>query len=72
MPVGISNMTTYTNLTKPTGTGYTNQNSIGKQQYNQSDIEYDDATIFYDGVNPNLYSNITKPSGTSYTNIAKP
>lgn len=65
-------MTTYTNIAKPSGTSYTNQNAIGKQQYDQSDITYDDANVFYDGINQSLYTNITKPSGTSYTNIAKP
>lgn len=65
-------MTTYTNIAKPSGTTYTNQNSIGKQQYDQSDITYDDANVFYDGVNPSQYTAVSKPSGTSYTKIAKP
>jgi hypothetical protein len=65
-------MTTYTNIAKPSGTSYTNINTIGKQQYDQASIEYDDTSVFYDGVNESMYTNITKPSGTSYTNIAKP
>lgn len=65
-------MTTYINITKPTGTGYTNLNSIGKQQYDQADIIYDDPNVFYDGTNFSLYTNVAKPVGTSYTNIAKP
>ena len=65
-------MTTYTNIAKPSGTDYTNQNTVGKEQYDQSTLEYDDATVFYDGTNESLYTNITKPSGTSYTNISKP
>lgn len=65
-------MTTYTNITKPTGTTYTNTNTIGKQQYDQTDITYDDATVFYDGTNEAQYTNITKPTGTTYTNINKP
>lgn len=65
-------MTVYTNITKPTGTSYTNQNISSKQQYDQSDIFYDDASVFYDGDNPFQYTNITKPSGTTYTNISKP
>jgi hypothetical protein len=65
-------MTTYTNITKPSGTSYTNQNGVGKEQYDQSNLEYDDALVFYDGVNESLYTKVTKPSGTSYTNIAKP
>ncbi len=65
-------MTTYTNIAKPSNTSYTNENAIGKQQYNQSDITYDSTTIYYDGVNNSLYTNINKPSATTYTNIAKP
>ena len=65
-------MTTYTNITKPTGTSYTPSNPVGKEQYDQISIEYDDSTVFYDGTNESLYTNLTKPSGTVYTNIAKP
>lgn len=65
-------MTVYTNITKPSGTSYTNSNSIGKEQYDQSTIQYDDSGVFYDGVNQGLYTNVTKPSGTVYTNVAKP
>lgn len=56
-------MTTYTNITKPTGTSYTNLNSIGKQQYDESDILYDDPNVFYDGINFMAYTNISKPTG---------
>ena len=63
--------TTYTNISKPSGTSYTPQNTVGKEQYDQANVEYD-AEIFYDGLNESLYTNITKPSGTSYTNINKP
>lgn len=62
----------YTNINKPTGTSYTNINSGGKEQYDQANLSYDDASAFYDGYNPNLYTNLTKPSGTIYTNISKP
>lgn len=65
-------MTTYTNITKPSGTSYTNTNPVGKEQYDQPSISYDEATIYYDGTNESQYTNITKPVGTSYTNIAKP
>lgn len=65
-------MTVYTNIPKPSGTTYTNTNPIGKQQYDEPSLSYDDSTTFYDGTNNSLYTNINKPSGTSYTNIAKP
>lgn len=65
-------MTTYTNITKPFGTGYINENPVGKIQYDQTDIFYDDASTFYDGTNQNLYTTVAKPSGTVYTNIVKP
>lgn len=65
-------MTTYTNLTKPTGTSYTNSNPAGKIDYDQFDIAYDDASMYYDGINPNMYTDVTKPNGTSYTNLTKP
>ncbi len=65
-------MTTYTNINKPIGTAYTNQNSIGKEQYDQAAIFYDDSTIFYDGINESQYTTVTKPTGTVYVNVAKP
>lgn len=69
---GLSDMTTYTNVTKPSGTSYDNQNTVGKQQYDQSSIQYDDANVFYDGVDEAMYTSVVKPSGTVYTNISKP
>lgn len=68
----ILSMTIYNNITKPIGTAYTNQNSIGKEQYDQSTLSYDNSGTFYDGVNQGLYISVTKPSGTSYTKISKP
>ncbi len=65
-------MTTYTKINKPTGTQYTNENPVGKIQYDQADVMYDDPGIFYDGTNPGLYTNINKPVGTAYTKINKP
>lgn len=62
----------YTYISKPVGTTYTNINPGGKTQYDQSDVTYDQATMYYDGVNPSEYTNIAKPTSTSYTNIPKP
>lgn len=60
-------MTTYTNINKPSGTSYTNKNSVGKEQYDQADVIYDSATTFYDGTNFSQYTNITKPTSTYTT-----
>lgn len=65
-------MSAYTNIPKPTGAPYTNNNPQGKEQYDQSSITYDSADVFYDGVNQNAYTNVNKPVGTPYTNVAKP
>lgn len=54
---------TYTKIAKPSATSYTNINIIGKQQYDQSDISYDDSTTYYDGVNLSQYTKISKPAG---------
>lgn len=62
----------YTNVAKPTGTNYTNLNAVGKEQYDQENLTYDDVNVFYDGVNETAYTKLAKPVGASYTNIAKP
>jgi len=49
-------MTTYTNITKPSGTSYTNLNPVGKQQYDDSNLAYDDSSSFYDGTDADLYT----------------
>lgn len=54
-------MTTYTNIAKPIGTQYTNSNPKGFEQYDQSNIMYDDSGIFYDGTNYSMYTNVPKP-----------
>lgn len=62
----------WTNISKPTGTAYTNVNTQGKEQYDQASLTYDDANTFYDGTNMNQWSNITKPSNNAWVTIAKP
>lgn len=57
---------TWTNIAKPTGNPYTNVNARGKTQYDQSDIDYDDALIYYDGVNPSQWTDVAKPSAGGY------
>jgi len=62
----------WTNVAKPNTPTYTNVNPSGREQYDQSSIEYDQADIYYDGVNPNQYTNVAKPVTPTWTNISKP
>lgn len=52
----------YTYITKPVGANYSNVNTQGREQYDQSTLTYDDSSTFYDGVDINAYTNIAKPS----------
>lgn len=61
----------YTNISKPTGTGYTNINTA-KPSFDEPALSYDDSSTFYDGADLMAYTNISKPIGTTYTNISKP
>ena len=63
-------MTTYTKITKASGTTYTPANPAGKEQYDQTSIQYDDSTVNYDGISV-TYTKVSKVSGTSYTKVAK-
>ena len=54
----------WTPVAKPSTSNYTNVNSAGKTQYDQSDIAYDDPNMFYDGINPTQWTDILKPSYT--------
>ncbi len=62
----------WTNVSKPTGTAYTNLNPMGKEQYDQADISYDDVNVFYDGVNPAQWTDISKPSTNAWISVLKP
>lgn len=62
-------MTTYTNITKASGTTYTTL-SGGKTLFDDSATLFDSTSMLFDG-NDVQYTNITKASGTSYTNIPK-
>lgn len=59
-------------IAKPTGRNYTNLNPMGKEQYDQSSILYDDPNTFYDGVNMGQWTDIAKPSTNGWVKIAKP
>lgn len=65
-------MTTYTKISKPSGTSYTLVNPMGRETYDDPTVTYDSSSVFYDGVNQSLYTKVSKPAGTSYTKIAKP
>lgn len=62
----------WTNVAKPNSSNYMNINPQGREQYDQSNIEYDSATTYYDGVNPNQWSEVAKPNTNNWQNIAKP
>lgn len=49
----------YTNVLKPSGTTYTNDNPVGKEQYDQASVSYDSSLVFYDGVNQSQYTNVS-------------
>ena len=65
-------MPPYTNVAKPTSSVYTNVNPVGKEQYDGPSITYDDANVFYDGVNETAWTNVSKPVGSVYTKVLKP
>ena len=62
----------WTNINKPSAQTYTNVNPMGKEEYDQASITYDDANTFYDGINPNQWTDVLKPTTPTWTNIAKP
>ena len=63
---------TWTFVGKPTASVYTNVNPMGKEQYDQSSLTYDDANTFYDGVNAAQWTGIAKPVSSVWVKIAKP
>jgi hypothetical protein len=62
----------WTNVSKPTASTWTNLNPMGKEQYDQVDVTYDSAIVYYDGLVPNQWTNVIKPSTLGWTNVAKP
>ncbi len=58
-------MNTYTKVTKPVGTVYSNAIPTGFERYDQSTVMYDDTGTFYDGTNYSLYTKISKPAFTT-------
>lgn len=62
----------WTSVAKPSAQTYTNVNPVGREQYDQSNIEYDSSTTYYDGINPNQWTDVTKPITPTWTNVNKP
>ena len=60
----------WTNISKPTGTTYTNVNPVGKEQYDQPNLTYNDTSTFYDGVNQLAWTNLAKPVTPTWATIA--
>lgn len=61
------------NISKPTASAWTTANPSGREQYDQASLTYDDSSVFYDGVNPNMWSDIAKPaSPASWVSVQKP
>ena len=62
----------WTNVNKPTTSGWTGVNPSGKAIYDDPGLTYDDSSSFYDSFNPNSWTNISKPSVSGWTNVSKP
>lgn len=62
----------WTNVAKPTSSVWTSINPMGKEQYDQASLTYDDASTYYDGIVPFQWTNVSKPSVTGWINIQKP
>lgn len=54
-------MATYTNIPKPTDSTWNPIITKGQEQYDQSNIFYDDTAVFYDGINIADWTNVLKP-----------
>lgn len=50
-------------VNKPTSLAWTTVNPMGKEQYDQSSLMYDDPGTYYDGVNPSEWTDVPKPTG---------
>lgn len=57
----------WTSVTKPSTQNYTTVNPMGKEQYDQASLTYDDMSTFYDGVNMSQWTNVSKPTNGNAT-----
>lgn len=62
----------WTTVPKPRAQTYSNLNPMGKEQYDQATLVYDDSGTFYDGINPAQWTDIAKPTTPSWTKVNKP
>lgn len=62
----------WTNVSKPGAQTWNDSHPQGKEQYDESSITYDDASTFYDGINPSQWSDVNKPSTNAWVTVAKP
>lgn len=49
-------------IAKPASESWIRHNPAGKEQYDESDITYDDVNVFYDSANHNMWTNVSKPN----------
>lgn len=52
----------WTLIAKPGAQNWTDEHPQGKEQYDESTIEYDSAGTFYDGINPMQWTDVAKPT----------
>ena len=55
-------MSAWNNISKPSASNWSDEHPQGKEQYDESTITYDDADIYYDGLNPNQWTDVAKPT----------
>jgi len=62
----------WTKINKPSSSSYTKVNPSGRVNFDQADIKYDSAVVFYDGFDPNAWTKVNKPTTENWTKINKP
>lgn len=56
----------WTPVTKPTSSIWTYINPVGKEQYDQANLSYDDSGTYYDGINTLLWTDVAKPTNGGF------
>ena len=57
----------YTNVSKPTGTGYTKLSPQGNEFFDDTTATFDSATVFFDGPSLSAWTKVDRPR--NYENI---